>query len=111
MGGPGTDRYYIEEAAVRNDLPLDSIIVKMSPEEAIMPMRKAVKDAIPDVMESMKRSLSRTKKGQRVLVFGVGNSSGVGNSKKAADAAKSWIDKTERALLAEKKKKKEKDDD
>ena len=111
MGGPGTDRYYIEEAAVRSDLPLDSIIVKMSPEEAIMPMRKAVKDAIPEVMESMKRSLSRTKKGQRVLVFGVGNSSGVGNSKKAADAAKSWIDKTERALLAEKKKNKEKDED
>jgi hypothetical protein len=44
MGGPGTDRYYIEEIAVKNGLPLDSIIVKMGQEEAIMPMRKAIKD-------------------------------------------------------------------
>lgn len=106
MGGPGTDRYYIEEVAVRHDLPLDSIIVKMSPEEAIMPMRKAVKDAVPEVVESLKRSLSRTKKGGRVLVFGVGNSSGIGDSKTAADRAKKWIDRNEKALLAEKKRNK-----
>ncbi len=110
MGGPGTDRYYIEEVAVRNDLPLDSIIVKMGQEEAIMPMRKAVKDAVPEVLESLKRSLARARKGERVIVFGVGNSSGMGNSKKAADAAKKWIDQNEKKVLAEKKKKKEKDE-
>ncbi len=108
MGGPGTDRYYIEEVAVRNDLPLDSIIVKMGQEEAIMPMRKAVKDAVPDVIESLKASLARAKKGERIIVFGVGNSSGIGDSKKAADAAKKWIDKNEKKLLAEKKRNKEK---
>ncbi len=107
MGGPGTDRYYIEEVAVRNKLPLDSIIVKMSPEEAIMPMRKAVKDAVPEVMESLKRSLSRVGKKGSVIVFGVGNSSGIGNSKKAADEAKKWIDRNEKKTLAEKKKGKE----
>jgi hypothetical protein len=106
MGGPGTDRFHIEEVAVRKKLPLDSIIVKMSQEEAIMPMRKAIKDAIPDVMESLKRSLDRTKKGSRVLVFGVGNSSGVGNSKKAAAQVKKWVDVNEKKLVAEKKNKK-----
>jgi hypothetical protein len=106
MGGPGTDRFHIEEVAVKKKLPLDSIIVKMSQEEAIMPMRKAIKDAVPEVMESLKRSLDRTKKGSRVLVFGVGNSSGVGNSKKAAAQVKKWVDVNEKKLVAEKKNKK-----
>jgi len=57
-------------------------------------------------VESLKRSLSRTKKGGRVLVFGVGNSSGIGDSKTAADRAKKWIDRNEKALLAEKKRNK-----
>jgi hypothetical protein len=111
MGGPGTDRFFIEEVAVKNGLPLDSIIVKMSPEEAIMPMRKAVKDAVPEVMESLKRSLERSKKGSHVIVFGVGNSSGVGDSKAAADKMKKWVEESEKRRLAEKKKNKEKDDD
>jgi hypothetical protein len=106
MGGPGTDRYRIEEVAVKGGIPLDSIIVKMSQEEAIMPMRKAVKDAIPHVLESLGRSLERTKRGSRVLVFGVGNSSGVGNSKKAADKVRKWVDANEKKLLADKKAKK-----
>jgi hypothetical protein len=83
----------------------------MGQEEAIMPMRKAIKDAVPEVMESLKRSLERAKKGERVIVFGVGNSSGIGNTKKAAESAKKWVDENEKRFLAEKKKKKEKDDD
>jgi len=36
----------------------------------------------------------------------VGNSSGIGDSKAAADRAKKWIDRNEKALLAEKKRNK-----
>jgi len=38
MGGIGVERYKIEDVAIKSKIPLDSIIVKMSQEEAIMAM-------------------------------------------------------------------------
>lgn len=103
MGGPGVERAYIEEVAVKGGIPLDSIIVKMSPEEAIKPMRKAVKDALPQVMESIKRSMETVKKGGMVIIVGVGNTSGVGDSDDTAEMEK-WIDNYEKKLKAKQKK-------
>ncbi|NOX71632.1 MAG: DUF1512 domain-containing protein [Candidatus Micrarchaeota archaeon] len=103
MGGPGVEKSYIEAVAVKNKIPLDSIIVKMKPEEAILPMRKAVKDAIPEVMESVKRSISRTKKGDKIIVVGVGNTAGVGNDAKALAEVDKWVEKYERKLKQKKK--------
>ncbi len=104
MGGPGVERSYIEDVAVKNNIPLDSIIVKMKPEEAIMPMRKAVKDAVPGVIESIKESLKRTKRNSNVIIVGVGNTCGVGNSKSAAERVSRWVDLNERKLQKTKKK-------
>lgn len=106
MGGPGVDRSYIEDIVVKKNIPLDSIVVKMSPEEAIMPMRKAIKDAYPKVVESIKRSLARTRKGDRVLIVGVGNSSGVGNTPKDIAEMEKWIERYEKMEKDEKKKRK-----
>jgi len=107
MGGPGVERSYIENIAVKKGIPLDSIIVKMSQEEAITPMRKAIKDAVPTVNESIKRVIARTKKGGKVIIVGVGNTSGVGNDPKAVKEASAWIDKYDR--IQKLKKKKERD--
>lgn len=104
MGGPGVERSYIEDVAVKNNIPLDSIIVKMKPEEAIMPMRKAIKDALPQVMTRIKDSLARTKKGENVIIVGVGNTSGVGNSKSHADKTNKWVDEHEKKIKRMKKK-------
>jgi hypothetical protein len=111
MGGPGTERFYIEDIVVKKNIPVDSIIVKMSNEEAITPMRKAIKDAIPEVNESIKRSLERTKAGDTVLIVGVGYTSGVGNSSKDAQAVKDWVEKYEKDLKTRQKEKKGKKDD
>ena len=105
MGGPGVEKSYIEGVAVKNRIPLDSIIVKMKPEEAIHPMPKPVKDAIPKVIESVKRSVSRTKKGDIVIVVGVGNTSGVGNSEKDLKEVDKWVEKEHRKNEKNKKKK------
>ncbi len=104
MGGPGVERTYIENIVVKKAIPLDSIIVKMGNEEAIMPMKKSIKDAYPKVLESIKRSLARTKKGDKVLIVGVGNSSGVGNSPKELKELEEWVNKHERKMLKQKKK-------
>ena len=106
MGGPGVERSYIEEMVVKQKVPLDSIVVKMSQEEAIMPMRKSIKDAMPEVRKSLKRSMERTKRGDKVIVVGVGNTSGVGNSGDTVRKVSEWVDRYERKYLAEKKRKK-----
>lgn len=98
MGGPGVERSYIENVVVKKNIPLDSIVIKMSQEEAIMPMRKSIKDAIPKVRESIKRSMERTKKGDSIIIVGVGNTSGVGNSKKDNEKTKKWVDEHDKKL-------------
>lgn len=112
MGGPGVERSYIEDIVVKRNIPLDSIIVKMSQEEAIMPMRKEIKDSLPKVRESIKRSMERTKKGESVIIVGVGNTSGVGNSKKDVERVGKWVDDYDRKLkkMMKGKKKKGMDD-
>ncbi len=109
MGGPGSERFFIEDIVVKKNVPVDSIVVKMSQEEAITPMRKVVKDALPKVNESVNRSLEFVKPGETVIIVGVGNTSGVGNSPKDAQAVKEWVEKYERDLKAKQKDKKKKD--
>jgi len=106
MGGPGVERSYIEDVVVKKDIPLDSIIVKMSHEEAIEPMRKVIKDSLPEVKKAIKRSLERVKRGDKVIIAGIGNSSGVGNSKKDADKVAKWVDMYEKRLRAKQRRKK-----
>jgi hypothetical protein len=106
MGGPGVDRSYIEDVAVKSNIPIDSVIVKMKSEEAIVPMKKEIKDAIPQVVEKVKEALMRSKKGDKIIIVGVGNTSGVGNDKKAAAVTKKWVDDYDRKMKLEKKKKK-----
>jgi hypothetical protein len=105
MGGPGVERSYIEEAVVRNRIPMDSIIVKMASEEAIKPLRMSMIKAEPVVMDALKRCLARTKKGDKVLIVGVGNTSGVGNNAKEAAATVKFVEAYERKLKNSKKKK------
>ncbi len=105
MGGIGVERSYIENVAVRKRIPIDAVIVKMSQEEAIMPMRKSIKDAVPKVKESINRIIDSTKQKGPVVIIGVGNTSGVGNSKKAAQETVEWVNKREKQLKARRKEK------
>jgi len=80
MGGSGVDRYEIEEIAVKRNIPLDAVAIKVSQEEALEPMKKEIFDAVPNAIENIKDILKRHKKKERVLIIGVGNSCGIGNS-------------------------------
>ncbi|MFH0890057.1 MAG: DUF1512 domain-containing protein [Candidatus Aenigmatarchaeota archaeon] len=104
MGGIGVERAQIENIAVRNKIPLDSIIVKMSQEEAITAMPRDVRNAVPTVMESLDRAVERTRKGDYILLIGVGNTSGIGNSSKDLKTAEEVIEKNAKKEEAEKKK-------
>lgn len=82
IGGPGVDRSYIENIATRLNIPIDTFVIKMSQEEAIMPIKKEVMHAVPRVVELVEQNIGETK--GNILVIGVGNTAGVGNNKKAA---------------------------
>ncbi len=109
MGGIGVERSYIEDVAIHKKIPIDAVIVKMSQEEAIMPMRKAIKDALPEVKKSINRMIDSTKTKGSIIIVGVGNTSGVGNDKKSADRAAEWVNAYEKDLKARLKDKKKSD--
>ncbi len=91
MGGSGVDRYEIEEFAVRSNIPLDAVAVKVSEEEAIMTMKKEVLAAVPNAMELVGKIVKRAPAREKILIIGVGNTCGVGNNLDAARAAEKII--------------------
>jgi len=79
IGGAGVDRWKIEEKLMKEDLQLDAIIVKMSPEEAVSPLKKVILDAAIKTMPVVENSILRSEEGSKVLLVGVGNSCGLPN--------------------------------
>jgi len=104
IGGIGVERTHIEEIAVKKKIPLDSIIIKMSQEEAIMPMKKPILNSLPEVLKALDAALDRTKEKGKIIVVGVGNTSGVGNNKKDIKKAKEVIMKNVKRMAARKRK-------
>lgn len=80
MGGSGVDRYEIEEIVVKRNIPLDAVAIKVSEEEALEPMKKEVFDAVPEAIENIRDIVKRNKSKERILIIGVGNTCGIGNS-------------------------------
>ncbi len=92
MGGIGVERHQIEELAVKYNIPLDGIIIKMSSEEASIPMKKEIYNAKDNAIKVLEKMLEEVvEKSEKVLIIGVGNTCGIGNTK-------STIDKTEKKL-------------
>lgn len=78
IGDPGPEKFKIESIAMKYNIPLDSIIIKESLEEAITPMRKEISNATEKVIEKIDKALEeRTKEGDIVVVVGVGNTVGI----------------------------------
>lgn len=106
IGGIGVEKDYVENIAVKKKIPLDSVVIKMSQEEAITPMKKSIVDSLPKVKEALNEALSRTKENGKIVIVGVGNTSGVGNNKKDQEKARKIIDENIKKMkkAAEKKK-------
>lgn len=79
IGGPGVDQYKIEEALVDYHIPIYAVIVKEDIGDAVSPMRKEISDSVDKVIERVKSViLERTKEDDKVIIFGVGNTIGIG---------------------------------
>lgn len=79
IGGPGVDAFKIEEALVKYKIPINAVIIKEDIGDAVAPMRKEIHEAADKAIERVRELIvERTKEGDTVIIFGVGNSIGVG---------------------------------
>ena len=78
IGGIGTERFRIEQAAAEGGVPVLAIVVKQSAKEAVGLMTRRIAETAADVRSRVRRMIAEnTEEGQTVLVVGVGNTSGV----------------------------------
>ncbi|NLE03516.1 MAG: DUF1512 domain-containing protein [Crenarchaeota archaeon] len=79
IGGPGVDAFKIEESIAEYKIPLYAIVIKEDLGDAVSLMRKEIADSADKAIERLKLIVTeRTKEGDKVVIFGVGNSIGVG---------------------------------
>ncbi len=102
MGGWG-EREIIENYLIPKKMPIDSIVVKVGFAEAIVPMKKEIYDSLPKVHEFVKKAVSRAKKNEKLIIIGVGNSSGIGDSKKELKGVKELVEKLDKKIKQEEK--------
>ena len=70
------------------------------------PMKKSVLDATPKVLDLLNQTIKRTTEKGKIIVVGVGNTSGVGNNKKEATESEKTIKKVIKKMKIRAKKKK-----
>ena len=99
------ERQLIEDILIPRKIPIDAIAVKVGLEEAITPMKMEIKNSIPEVIDAIKTSTKRTKKHDKIIVIGVGNSCGIGDDKKSLEQAEKIISRLDKKLKKEKEKK------
>ena len=79
IGGIGVDKFKIEEVASNNSIPLYAIIVKQTMVDAISVMKKEIAESSEEVMTRITRTIKeKSKRGDDVIIVGVGNTLGVG---------------------------------
>ena len=78
IGGIGTDRFMIEEIATKHNIPIFSIIIKQSIDDAISLIKKEIIDQVDDVKNQIHEMINdNTNPNETVLIIGVGNTIGV----------------------------------
>ena len=75
-------------------------------EEAIIPMRKDVFNALPEVHSFIKSAIRRVPKGGSAIIIGVGNSIGIPDTKNGVEDVRKVVEKLDAKFRAEEKSKK-----
>ncbi|MBS7605387.1 DUF1512 domain-containing protein [Candidatus Bathyarchaeota archaeon] len=79
IGGPGVDKFKIEETILKYRIPINAVIIKEDIGDAVSPMRKEIFDSADKAIERIKQViLEKTKEGDKIIIVGVGNTIGIG---------------------------------
>jgi hypothetical protein len=81
MGGPGVDKFRIEEIATEKNIELEGIAIKMNSPEASRAMSKSIFNAVKKAKELLEKKIEEDE-AQNIAIIGVGNSVGVSTDKK-----------------------------
>ncbi len=92
MGGVGVQRFKIEECIADKKIPVDAVIVKEGFVEASIPMKKSIYSSIWPATDKIKSYVKKSK-AKNILIVGVGNTSGAGNTKSAVKKAAELLKK------------------
>jgi len=78
IGGPGTERYHIEEAAAKSNIALNAVVVKMSSKEAISALTPQLLEPADAAYNRVRTIIqAETAPGDTVIVAGIGNTIGI----------------------------------
>jgi len=78
IGGPGVDKYKVEEVAAKYGVPLSAVLIKEGIEDVISTMRKEIVDGVEETIERIKRLIrENTKEGDTIIIAGIGNTIGI----------------------------------
>jgi len=79
IGGIGTEKFRIEEAATKNKIPMYAIVVKESLVDTIGVMTKEISESSEKVVQVIQNLIEKkTKESDTILIIGVGNTLGIG---------------------------------
>lgn len=78
IGGPGVDKYKVEEVAAKYKVPLSAVLIKEGIEDVVSTMRKEIVDGVEEAIERVKRLIrENTREGDTVIIAGIGNTIGI----------------------------------
>jgi hypothetical protein len=79
IGGIGTEKFVIEEITLKYNIPTHAVAIKVSQEEALSPMTKAILEGVDVAVARVRRLIhEQSKEGDTVIVAGIGNTVGIG---------------------------------
>jgi hypothetical protein len=79
IGGPGVEKYKIDEAILEHKIPVNSVLIKVGHAEVISTIKKEIVDAADKAIEWVKNLIiERTKVGDTIIIAGIGNTVGIG---------------------------------
>jgi len=77
IGGPGTDRFRIEETAASRQVEMLAMVTKMSEKEAITELPTQVRDKVPSTVSRILNIVRELPGGASIIIAGIGNTLGV----------------------------------
>jgi len=78
IGGPGVDKYKVEEVATKYKVPLNAILIKEGIEDVVSTMKKEIANSVEEVIKRIKRIIHETtKEGDQIIIAGIGNTIGI----------------------------------
>jgi len=78
IGGPGIERYKIEEIATNNKIKFLAIVTKMSEKEAITEMKSEIKKTEEILLNKVKETIRQhSEDNKNIIIAGIGNTLGI----------------------------------